>query len=124
MIFGSLRDDFAVLIGEIEQLIEDFGRKMKGRVGENFVRLGRQSKFQKILFDDTDVLDVIFLEIGAKFFGSLMIGLDGPDCADAFREGDSNNTRTGADIENEVAFLEVAMADELQSETGRPEEVL
>ena len=41
MVCGRFWDDFAVNVGEIEQFVEDFGGKMEGWVGEDFVGFGR-----------------------------------------------------------------------------------
>lgn len=39
MVSGRSRDDLVVLVGEVKELIEDFGGKMKRRIGEDLIGL-------------------------------------------------------------------------------------
>lgn len=91
---------------------------MEGWVGEDFVRLGWQVDLEKIFFDDADVFDLVFLEILAEFLGGAVVGFDGPNFTDALSQSNCNDTRTSADIEDEVALFEVAVADKLERKAG------
>lgn len=83
MASGGVWNDLAVLVGEIEEFIEDFGGKMERWIGEDFVGFSWQIELQEVLFDDANILNAVFLEILAEFLGGAMIGLDSPNLADA-----------------------------------------
>lgn len=58
---------------------------MEGWVGEDFVGFGRQIELQKILFDNTNIVDVVFFEVCSKFGGGSRVGFNRPDFTDTFR---------------------------------------
>lgn len=60
-----------------EKLMNNFGREMEGRVGENFVWLARQVVIYKILLYNLHILDTARGEILTKLLGSFVIWLDG-----------------------------------------------
>lgn len=91
---------------------------MERRIGKNFVGFSREVELQKVLFNDADIFNLVFLKIAAEFFGGGAIGLNCPDFADAFRQGDCNDAGASANIEDEVTLLEVAMADKLERKAG------
>ncbi len=84
---------------------------MKRGITENFVWCGGKNVIQKILFDDFDVFDISFGEIGAEFFGGGVIWLDSDDAVHTMSEGASNNARASTDFYHGVAFFKIGMTN-------------
>ena len=53
------------------------------------------------------------------FFSGSMVGLDRPNFTNTLGKSNRNNTRTSTDVQYEVTFFEIAMADEF-SVRGNP----
>ena len=96
------------VIGFIK-LMENRRAEVKRRVGEDFILAFRQFHFEKILFDNLDVLALA--DVFMEQFGRIMIWLYGDYLFATATERGGNHARAGSDIENCITFLDVAMAD-------------
>ena len=88
---------------------------MERRVGKDFVWLIWQVHREEVLLDDADVVDMILLEIATELVGGGVVRLDSPNFTAPLRQSKSNYSGAGTDVEDEVALLHIAVADEHES---------
>ena len=95
---------------------------MEWGICKNLILAFRKLHSQEIFFDDRDVLELT--DILAELFGGLVVWLYGDYVLDAARKGISNDARAGADIDDRVTLLDIAMSNQKASESGIAKEML